>query len=181
MTTRRIRIFFAAVLTGVSLGLAASAGAQGLARSDQLSVISDPTQPVALATSRCAGFNWVTSLGTCSWSLLTRIASAARPEGDARQPSDAPLLAFEPLVPRAGLPVLAISVPTSTLRSGGGNESLAGQTRAADLLFRFSSTNHARNADGGRDWSRFSDVTQESRRQGSLPKVVGVELLVPFQ
>lgn len=180
MTTRRIRICFAAVLTGVSLGLAASAGAQGLARSDQLSVIPDPTQPVALATSRCAGFNWVTSLGTCSWSLLTRIASAARPEGDARQPSDAPL-AFEPLVSRTGLPAPAISVPTFTARSGGGNESLAGHTRAADLLFRFSSTNHARNADGGRDWSHFSDVTQERRRQGSLPKVVGVELLVPFQ
>lgn len=180
MIPRKSRIFLVATLAGVSLGLAASAGAQGLALSYALSVVPDSTPPAPVTTSRCAGVTWIASLGACSWDLLARISPARRVGGDGHPPADVPP-AVEPVVLRAALPTLGNPGPASIARSGGGNDSPAGSSKAVDPSLRFSAANNARHSDGGREWSRFSDIAQEGRRQSSLPKVVGVELLVPFQ
>ena len=72
MTTPLKKACFAAALLAPSCWLATSAGAQSLALSYKLDVNANTVQP-APAVSRCAGFNWVTSMGSCGRDLLARL------------------------------------------------------------------------------------------------------------
>lgn len=175
MTTLR-KTCFAAAFSAVSLWLAASAGAQGLALSYNLNVNSDPAQPAVYgAANRCSGFNWVSSLGACTRDLLTRVSAGSRDAAPESPPT------FEPAVPNSELPTLGVPVPESILRGAGGKEALIGNAKAVDVLFRFGSKYRLRSAEEGWEWYRFTDVGDEIRRKNSVHKAVGVELLVPFQ
>ena len=170
----------AAALAVPALWLAPSAGAQGLALDYKLNVNSESAQPRAMSSNRCAGLNWLTSLGACGRDLLMRISSAARTEAEGPSAADSPPT-FEPALPNAELPNLGVPLAEPVLRSGGGKEALVGNSKAVDVLFRFGSKYRLRSADEGWEWYRFTDYAYENRRSNSLHKAVGVELLVPFQ
>jgi hypothetical protein len=128
--------------------------------------------------NRCAGFNWMTSIGACGRELFARVSPrlgegvySRAGEPDAGDPAPSP-----------GLPSLGSLVPEPRIRSAGGREALIGSTRTADLLFRLGSKYRVRgNDDGGLDAYKFTDTNYETHVQNKGFKAVGVELLVPFQ
>lgn len=173
MLTRSIRCCVTAVLAAAALGLAGVAGAQRLSLSYDLGVVPDAVQPAPATTaSRCAGANWVATLGSCSWDLITRFATGLVAEGEGAQ--------AEPAIRVPARRVAAPSVGGSGATFAGGVDVPAASSRVTDTSVRFSTTNQSRQAEGGREWSRLSDLAQEARRPGS-PRTLTVEMVVPFQ
>jgi hypothetical protein len=155
--------------------VATSAHAQ-LALSYKLDVHTERSQQPEISVNRCAGFNWVTSIGACGREVLTRITQSTRSQNSATyEPAAAPASGE---LPDLGAPE---RVPRF-LRSGGGREALLASSKTADLLLRFGSKYRLRtNDEGGWDYYRFSDTTYENHIKTRGHKAVGVELLVPFQ
>ena len=153
----------------VLLAFAIPAHAQ-LALSYKLDVRASGTEQTEIVVSPCAGFNWVTAIGACGRELLSRVAHAGRTDN---------LAVFEPAtVPSVSeLPDLGRSERWQ--RMGVSN---SGNSKTADLLFRFGSKLRQRgNEDGTSEWYRFSDTTYDSYVKQNGHKTVGVELHVPFQ
>lgn len=192
----------AAALIATSWFLCTYAGAQSLALTYNLDHAKSQTAKQAITiVNRCAGFNWLTSLGACGRDLMNRLAAPARPEDAAasrisavtttESGSDAAMplreksaeVTFAALDASPGLPelpTLGSPSPQSTLRRAGGKEVLLGNARSVDLMFRFGSKYRFRSADDGWEWYRFTDVGYDSRTQAHSHKALGVELLVPF-
>ena len=127
--------------------------------------------------SRCAGFNWMTSIGACGRELFARI-SLPRIDG-----ADSSGSVFEPSEVAAvpDLPTLGTSAPR-IIRSASGKEAPTGNARSPDLTFRVGSKGRPRGSDdSGWDIYKFTDTTYETHVQNNGHKAVGVELLVPFQ
>jgi hypothetical protein len=177
MTTLLKKACFAAALA-VPFGLAtlASAQQQSLALSYKLDVGSAPVA-AAPVVSRCAGLNWVTSLGACGRDLLARISGSATHDGP--RGADGPA-AFEAAVPNAAAPMFEMP-NEKLLRSAGGKDSLIANSRPVEMLLRLGSKYRVRGADEGWEYYRFTDIAQEMRRHSSAHKAVALELLVPFQ
>lgn len=165
------RICCLAVLSGAAV----SAHAQ-LAMSYRLDVRPDTPEHTPAAVNRCAGFNWMSSLGACGRELLSRVAPAGRNDSGATFPPSE-------VAGMSDLPPMGTPAPESRLqRSAGGREALTGSSKSADLLFRFGSKLRSKNSEeGGWDSHRFTDTTYDNYVKTNGHKAVGVELLVPFQ
>lgn len=128
--------------------------------------------------NRCAGFNWMSSIGACGRELFARITPPRAPDGVYSKVS------FEPAEVAAvpDLPALGGYTPEPRIRSAAGREALIGSTRSADLMLRLGSKYRFKGAeDGGWDIYKFTDMRYENHVQNNGHKAVGVELLVPFQ
>lgn len=159
-----------------SLFVATSSAHAQLALSYKLDVRAERGQQPEVSVNRCAGFNWVTSIGACGREVLTRITHSTRSEG---------LTTFEPATTPAGGELPDLGAPERTprfLRSGGGKEALLASSKTADLLLRFGSKFRLRNhEEGGWEYYRFTDTNYENHVKTRGHKAVGVELFVPFQ
>jgi hypothetical protein len=145
------------------------AQAQSLALTYKLEARSDTGQHAPGAVNRCAGFNWMTSIGACGRELLTRISQPVTADGlysggAVFEPAE---VAGVPDLPSPG--ALALE---PRLRSAGGS------TRMPDVLFRLGSRYRANSND---DAYKFTDANYESHVHNNGHKAVRVELLVPFQ
>jgi len=167
-------VFFAAASCA-----AVPAYAQSLALTYKLDARPESAEQAPAAVNRCAGFNWMTSIGACGRELFTRIspprsADGTYSRGDGYEPVE---VATVPDLPSLGQPA-----PTPRIRSAGGREALIGSTRTADFLLRLGSKYRVKgNDDGGLDAYKFTDANYETHRHNNAHKAVGVELLVPFQ
>src|SRR5687768_14669359 len=125
------------------LAFAIPAHAQ-LALSYKLDVGASRTEQTEIVVSPCAGFNWVTSIGACGRELFARVAHAGRADNLAVfEPAAVPWVAE---LPELGRP----EHEPRLLRSAGGKAALLGNSKTADLLFRFGSKFRLRgNEDGG--------------------------------
>jgi hypothetical protein len=170
------RTFSVGAALAALLFVATSSAHAQLALSYKLDVRAERGQQAEVSVNRCAGFNWVTSIGACGREVLTRITQNARSEGPAT---------FEPATTPAGGELPDLGTPERAprlLRSGGGKEALLASSKTADLLLRFGSKYRLRsNEEGGWDYYRFTDTTYENHIKTRGHKAVGVELLVPFQ
>jgi len=166
---------WSAAALAVLVFAAGSAQAQ-LAMSYGLEVRPENAQHAPAVVNRCAGFNWMSSIGACGRELLARVTPGGRPDSGAT---------FEagPGAATPDLPTLGTSAPEPRLsRSAGGRETLIGSSKTADLLFRFGSKYRIKSSEeGGWEWYRFSDITYDNYVKANGHKAVGVELLVPFQ
>jgi hypothetical protein len=155
------------------LAVATSTHAQ-LAMSYKLDVRTQRAEQPHVVVNRCAGLNWMTSIGACGREVLSKIAHAARSDS---APS------FEAAPTTAELPELGTPERAPRLlRSGGGREGLLASSKTADLLLRVGSKLSPRGKDeGGLEWYRFTDTTYENHVKNNGHKAVGVELLLPFQ
>lgn len=166
---------YAAAFAGLSVA-ATSAHAQ-LAMSYRLDVRPETAQHVPAVVNRCAGFNWMSSVGACGRELLVRIAPGERSDRGAT---------FESGEVATGAELPTLGTPSSEprlLRSAGGREALIGSSKTADLLFRFGSKFRTKSSEEGgwERWYRFRDTTYDNYVEANGHKAVGVELLVPFQ
>lgn len=157
------------------LAVATSTHAQ-LAMSYKLDVRTQRAEQPRVVVNRCAGLNWMTSIGACGREVLSKIAHAARSDSAA---------SFEaaPVPTTGGLPELGTPERAPRLlRSGGGREGLLASSKTADLLLRVGSKLRLRgNDEGGLEWYRFTDTTYENHVKNNGHKAVGVELFLPFQ
>lgn len=168
------KISVSGVVFAALLACAIPAHAQ-LSMSYKLDVRSDRAEQQADVVSRCAGVNWMTSIGACGRELFTRIASGVRAEGSAMLE---PAAAFVAELPELGGTARDLRI----FRPGGGREALLATSKTADLLLRLGSKYRVRSSEeGGWEYYRFTDANYESHVKANAHKAVGVELLVPFQ
>lgn len=165
---------FAAAFAALSIA-ATSAHAQ-LAMSYRLDVRPDTAEHAPAVVNRCAGFNWMSSVGACGRELLVRITPGGRADRSATVESSE-------VAAGAELPTLGTPSPELRLvRSAGGRETLIGSSKTADLLFRFGSKFRTKSSEeGGWERHRFRDTSYDNYVEANGHKAVGVELLVPFQ
>lgn len=147
-----------------------------LAMSYKLDVGTQRAEQPDVVVNRCAGLNWMTSIGACGREVLSKIAHVGRGESAASfEPASVPMIAE---LPELGAPERAPRL----LRPGGAKEALLATSKTADLLLRVGSKLRLRgNDEGGWEWYRFTDTTYENHVKNNGHKAVGVELLLPFQ
>lgn len=164
---------FAAALGALSTA-AGSAHAQ-LAMSYRLEVRPDAAQQAPAIVNRCAGFNWMSSIGACGRELLARVTAGGRSDSEAT---------FEPgpVAAMPDLPTLGAPASEPRVQRPAGGETLISSSKTADLLFRFGSKYRLKNSEeSGWMRHRFRDTTYDNYVEANGHKAVGVELLVPFQ
>ena len=171
------KISVSAALFATISCMAAPGFAQSLALTYKLvDARPDTTQQAPTAMNRCAGFNWMISIGACGRELLTRIAPARGTEGYYSAAT-----VIESVATAPDLPSLGTSVAEPRVRSVGGREAVIGSTRSADVLLRLGSQYRLKGNEEGMNAYKFTDANYESHVQNNGHKAVGVELLVPFQ
>ena len=195
MASKKRACCVAAALVATVLCGTPALAQQTLTLSYKLDVKRDAVQPAPALFTRCAGFNWVASVGACGRDLLARIAPVAERlakavplPGDTDTASTAPAPAAETTLagtdaaPPARLEApelpLGLTPPdtTRTLRP------VTASSRAPDLLLRLGSRHRIKsNEEGALEGGRFLDTTYQSHLYNNGHKALGVELLVPFQ
>ena len=151
-------LFAAAVISG----MAAPVCAQSLSLSYSLEGSPEAVQQRPAAVPRCAGFKWVTQFETCGRDLFARLAPGAL--ADPAVPATA-----DPIEPKR-------ETASSDLPS---REAARFPARETDLALKLGGPRGA--DDAASRASRFTDTKYEMYRQSNGHKIVGVELLVPFQ
>ncbi|MGZ8155197.1 MAG: hypothetical protein ACXWUH_07235 [Burkholderiales bacterium] len=178
----------AALAASLCAWSASPAGAQSLALSYKLSnAESESTKQALIAINRCAGFNWIGSLGACGRELVQRILpgqpqdgarNEAEPARDAQYKGEEPA----PVVVRAVPPEESIKLPTlGLLPERAGKDALSGNAKAVDVMFRFGSKYRFRSNEEGWEWHRFTEAGYDTRMQMNAHKAAGIELMVPLQ
>jgi hypothetical protein len=155
------------------------ASAQSLALTYKIDARPSAAEHAPVTMNRCAGFNWMSSIGACGRELLTRVTPQRVADG-----ISARMNAFDPTEVAAvpDLPSLGGHAPEARARSAAGRETLLGSTRSADLLLRLGSKNRSKGTeDSGWDMHKFTDMKYETHVQNNGHKALGVELFVPFQ
>jgi hypothetical protein len=152
--------------------------AQSLALSYKLDPHAEALPQAPSPVSRCAGLNWVTSIGACGRELFSRVAPTRSADGVyARSNSYEPTeVAVAP-----DLPSLGAQPAEPRVRSVGAREPLIGSSRTADLMLRLGSKYRRALEESGWNAYKFTDMNYESHVLNNGHKAVGVELLVPFQ
>jgi hypothetical protein len=181
----------AALAASLCAWSASPAAAQSLALSYKLSnADAESTKQALIAINRCAGFNWIGSLGACGRELVQRILPGqpeegglkeAEPARDAQYKGEAPA----PVVVRAAPPEESIKLPTLGLHpqraTTAGKDALSGNAKSVDVMFRFGSKYRFRSNEEGWEWHRFTEAGYDTRMQMNAHKSAGIELMVPLQ
>ena len=173
------KIWASAVLAAAVAAAVVPASAQSLALTYKLDARPYAGEHAPEAINRCAGFNWMTSIGACGRELFGRVAPQRAAEGIYTRSN-----AFDPTDVTAvpDLPSLGANAPDPRVRPAGGRDALIGSTRSADLLLRLGSKHRSKGSEeSGWDVYKFTDMKYETHVQNNGHKALGVELLVPFQ
>ena len=172
---RQKKICASAALFAAATGVAIPAFPQSLALTYKLDPRAETLPQAPSTVNRCAGLNWMTSIGACGRELFARVAPLRSADSKAH--------ALEPTEVAAvpDLPSLGVQPAEPRVRFVGGREAVIGSSRTADLMLRLGSKYRSAVEDSGWNAYKFTDMNYESHVQNNGHKAVGVELLVPFQ